>query len=125
MLKGLGNLASLVKQAQQIGGRMQGLNEELRNRRATGTAGGGLVEIEVNGLGEILKCKFDESLLERKDRELTEDLVVAAVNQALDKAKQLHAEGMRSLAGGLELPGLEEALAKFTGVGPSAGGDTR
>lgn len=124
MFKGIGNLASLMKQAQQIGGRMQGLNEELRNRRATGTAGAGMVEIEVNGLGELLKCKLDESLIERQDRELTEDLVVAAANQALQKAKELHAEAMRSLAGGMELPGLDEALAKFTGGMTPPGGSS-
>lgn len=115
MLKGLGNIASLMKQAQQIGGKMQGLTDELKQRRATGSAGAGMVEIEVNGLGELLKCRLDEALVARQDRELMEDLIVAATNQALVKAKLLHAEAMKGLAGGLELPGLDEALAKFTG----------
>jgi DNA-binding YbaB/EbfC family protein len=117
MFKGLGNLAGLMKQAQQISGRMQSLNEELKGRRATGSAGGGMVEIDVNGLGEVLACRIDAALVEQKDRELLEDLITAAVNQALAKAKQLHAEAMRDLAGGIELPGLEEAIAKLTGGG--------
>lgn len=116
-LGGLGNLASLVKQAQEMGGRMQGLTDELRQRRVTGSAGGGLVEIEANGLGELLKCKLDPELVEKRDRELLEDLVIAAANQALEKAKQEHAEAMRGLAGGINLPGFDEALAKFMGGG--------
>jgi len=121
VLKGLGNLAGLMKQAQEIGGRMQGMSDELRGRRATGSAGGGMVEVEANGLGELLACRIDPSLIERRDREMIEDLVLAAVNQALTKAKELHAEQMRSLTGGLQLPGLDEALAKLTGGVPPTG----
>ena len=115
MLKGLGNLASLIKQAQQMGGKMQGLGEELKQLRATGSAGAGMVEVEVNGLGELLSCRLEPSLVAKQDRELLEDLIVAATNQALSKARQLHAEAMKGLAGGIELPGLDEALSKLTG----------
>ncbi len=104
-----------MKQAQQIGGRMQDMSEELKGKRATGAAGGGMVEIEVNGLGEVLNCRIDPQLYEQKDHELMEDLIAAAVNQALVKSKQLHAEAMKSLTGGMELPGLGEAMAKLTG----------
>ena len=114
MFGGMGNLASLVKQAQQLGGKLQGLNEDLRGRRAVGSSGGGLVEIEVNGLQEVLACRIDPSLLAQGDRELVEDLVAGAVNQALGKAKQMHAEAMQSMAGGFNLPGLDEALSKLT-----------
>ena len=115
MLKGLGNLASLVKQAQQMDGKMQGLGEDLKQRRASGSAGAGMVEVEVNGLGEVLACRLDPELVAKQDRELLEDLILAATNQALSKARQLHAEAMKGLAGGLELPGLDEALSKLTG----------
>jgi DNA-binding YbaB/EbfC family protein len=114
MLKGIGNLASMLKQAQEIGTRMQGVADELRLRRATGSAGGGLVEIEVNGLSEVLRCRIDPSLVQQGDRELLEDLVAAAVNQAFEKAKQLHAEAIKSLTGNLDLPGLKEAMGKLT-----------
>ena len=117
MLKGLSNLGSLLKQAQQIGGQMQGLSEEMKNRRATGSAAGGMVEIEINGAMEVLECRIDEQLVAGGDRELIEDMVVAATNQAVLKAKQLHAEAMQQLTGGLELPGLQETLAKLTGGG--------
>ena len=58
MFKGLANLGALLKQAQQIGGQMSKLTDELKGRRTTGTAGGGMVEIEVNGLLEVLHCGF-------------------------------------------------------------------
>ncbi len=117
MFKEFAGLGSLLKHAQAISGRVQGLTEELRNRRATGSAGGGLVEIEVNGLVEVLRCRIDPKLLTQPDQELLEDLVAAAVNQAVAKAKELHAETMRSITGGIPLPGIEQALAKFLGVG--------
>ena len=120
MFKGLSNLSSLVKQAQQIGGQMQELNDELKKLRATGTAGGGMVEIEVSGVLETLQCRIDPQLIAQGDRELIEDLVVAAINQAMTKAKQLHADSIKELTGGLQLPGLQEALAKVTNTEPSS-----
>jgi len=118
VFQGLGNFASLIKQAQEIGGRIQDINAELRTRRTTGAAGGGMVEVEANGAQEIVACRIDPKLMEQGDKELIEDLVTSATNQALEKARQLHAEAMREAAGGLELPGLDEALAKLTGRQP-------
>jgi DNA-binding YbaB/EbfC family protein len=117
VFKGLAGLGSLLKQAQQISGRMQGLAEELKKRRATGSAGGGMVEIEVNGLMEVLRCHVDKDLIAGGDQELVEGLVAAAVNQAIAKGKQLHGEVVRELTGGLSVPGLEDALGKFLGQG--------
>lgn len=117
MFKGLANLGSLMKQAQEMGGKMKSLQEELKARRVTGSAGGGMVEIEINGASEILSCKIDETLLAGGDRELLEDMVVTAANQALAKAKAMHAEAMQSLTGGLNLPGLDEAMSKLNGEG--------
>lgn len=115
MFKGLSNLGSLLKQAQQIGGRMQELNEQLKRQTAVGSAGGGMVEVEVNGLAEVLRCRIEEKLIAQGDRELIEDLLVTAVNQAMAKTKQMHAEAMQSLTGGMSLPGLDEAMQKFLG----------
>lgn len=117
MFKGLANLGSLLKQAQQMGGRMQEINQRMKAQRATGSAGGGMVEIEVNGLAEVLRCRIDEGLIAGGDRELIEDLVVTAVNQAMTKTKQMHAEAMQSLTGGMSLPGLDEAMEQFLGSG--------
>ncbi len=113
MFKELAALGSFWKQAQQLGGRMKELTEELRVRRVTGSAGGGLVEIDVNGLVEVVRCRVDPALLAQQDRELLEDLIASATNQAIGKAKELHAEAMRSLTGGMQLPGLEKLMGKF------------
>lgn len=113
MLKGLGNLAnlgSLLKQAQQMGSRLQGLNDELKGKRTTGTAGGGMVTVEANGIGEILACRIDPSLITSGDRELVEDLLPAAINQAIAKSKELHAQALQGMTAGLEIPGLAELL---------------
>jgi DNA-binding YbaB/EbfC family protein len=118
LFKGLGNLANLgalFRQAQQMGGRLKQISEELRAKRAEGRAGGELVTVEVNGLGEVLSCRIDPSLVQSGDRELIEDLVPAAVNQALAKAKQLHAEAMQSLTAGLDVPGLGAMLSQLSG----------
>ncbi len=113
MFGALGNLGTLFKQARQIEGRLASVGDELRSQRATGTAGGGMVEIEVNGLEEVLRCRIEPGLFAQGDRELIEDLVSAAANQAIARAKQLHAEAMKNLAGGFNLPGLDDALAKL------------
>jgi DNA-binding YbaB/EbfC family protein len=119
VLKGLGNLAnlgSILKTAQQMGGRMQQITEELKTKRAEGTSGGGMVKVEVNGLGEVLACRIDPSLL--NDRELLEDLLPAAINQAVAKSKQLHAEALSAVTAGLDVPGLGDMLSQLSGGGP-------
>ena len=118
MFKELAGLGSLLKHANEIGGRMQGLTEQLRGRRATGSAGGGMVEIEVNGLVEVLRCHIDPKLMAQGDQELLEDLVGTAVTQAVAKAKEIHAEVVKSITGGVNLPGLDQMMAKFLGNNP-------
>lgn len=124
MFKGLSqiaNLGSMLRQAQQLGSKMQDLNEQLKQKRATGNAGGGMIEVEMNGLGEVIACRIDPELFAQGDREMIEDLLPAAFNQAHAKSRQLHADAMRSLTEGMDMPGLDEALAKMTdGEGPAA-----
>jgi nucleoid-associated protein EbfC len=113
MFKGLGNLANLgglMKQAQEMSGKMQQLTQELKGKRVTGAAGAGLVEVDANGVGEILAVRIDPSLFAKQDREFVEDLLPAAINAAQQKARELYAEQVQSLTGGLNLPGLSEAL---------------
>jgi len=118
LFKGLANIASLMKQAQQMGSKMQAVQDELKTQRAVGAAGGGMVEVEVNGLGEMLRLSIDPALIERGEREMIEDLIPAAANQAQAKAKQLHVEAMKSVTDGLNVPGLDEAMGQITGEGP-------
>jgi len=118
LFQGIANLGSMIKQAQQMGARMKEINERLKSIRVTGASGGGMVQAEVNGLGEVLRLTLDPTLVSGGDRELIEDLVPAAVNQAVSKARQQHAEMMREMAGGMNLPGLGEALQSITPPGP-------
>ena len=120
MFKGLGDIASLMKQAQEMGGKMQQINEELKTDRVVGSAGAGLVEVEANGLGEVLAVRIDPSLIEKQDRELIEDLIPAACNSAREKATEKHAEKVQALTGGLNLPGLSEALGNLGGEPPAS-----
>ena len=122
MFKSLGDLAnigSLMKQAQEMGGKMKQLTEELKSKRVTGSAGAGLVEVEANGIGEVLAVRIDPSLFAKQDRELVEDLLPAAINAAQQKSKELYAEQMQSIAGGLNLSGLGDALGQLGGPPPA------
>ena len=121
MFQGLGNLGSIWKQASQLSGQLEKLGEDLKNRRTTGASGGGMVEIEINGALEVLRCKIEPQLVAQGDRELLEDLLVAAMNLAVTKGKQLHADALKELTGGLQLPGVREALEKLGGLGPKDG----
>lgn len=112
MFKGIGNIASMMKQAREIGGRMEEVNEQLRQQRATGSAGADMVKVEVNGLGEVQAVTIDPSLIEKGEKEMIEELLPAAFNQASQKAKQMHAETMQSL---INVPGLEDAMKQMTG----------
>ncbi len=124
MFKGIANIASLMKQASQMGGKLQSINEELKAQQVTGSAGGGMIELDMNGLSEAKACRIDPSLVKEGDRELLEDLIVAAVNQAVTKSRELHAGAMKNLAGGMNLPGLDDALSQMTGGAPPEDDET-
>lgn len=106
MLKGLGNMAGFVKQAQEMQKKMAQVQESLKNRVVEGSAGGGMVTAMVNGHQELLKLKIDPDVVEPDDVEMLEDLVVAAVSQAVKKSKDLSKEEMAKVTGGLSLPGM-------------------
>ncbi len=113
MLKGLGNLASLMKNAQEMQARMSAMQDNLGKIRAEGSAGGGMVTVEVTGQQKVVNCKIEQSLIDDGDREMIEDLVVAATNQALKKVQEAAAEEMAGLTGGMNIPGLGDALSQL------------
>ena len=115
MFKNLAGLGNIMRQAQEMGGKMEDINQRLRTQRVTATSGGGMVEVEMNGLGQMLRLKIEPGLVENNECEMLEDLVPGAVNEAIQKAKQLHLDEMKSLTDGIDLPGLDSAIAKFTG----------
>jgi hypothetical protein len=102
-----------MKNAQAITGKMQEMRDRLGERRVTGSAGGGMVCIEMNGHSQVTACQIDPAIFQTADRELLEDLVVAAANQALEKVKQVAAEEMGQVTEGLNLPGLSDALSRL------------
>ena len=120
MFKGLGQLASLMKNAHELQGRMKDMQDNLRRLKAEGTAGGGMVTVEVNGQQQVLSCRIEQSLFDDGDREMVEDLVVSAVNQALEKIKQATADEMGKLAGGIDMSSLNDTLSQL-GLGNSGG----
>jgi nucleoid-associated protein EbfC len=120
MLKGLGDIASLMKQAKEMQGRMSEIQDRLSLMRIRGSAGGGMVTIEVNGKLDVLGCAFDSTLYESGDREMLEELVVSAMNDAMNKSKQASAEAMQEVTGGLNIPGMEGMMSKLgLGLGGS------
>ena len=80
MFKKLANLTSMLKQAQQLGGQMQNLGEKLKERRATGNAGGGMVEVEVNGLLEVLEGPVQTALLIQPENDAVFSLNASAIS---------------------------------------------
>jgi len=113
MFKELGQFASLMKNAHEIQGRMKDMQENLRRLKAEGTAGGGMVTVEVSGQQRVLSCRIEQTLFDAGDRELVEDLVVAAVNQALEKIQQAATDEMGKLTGGLDVSHLNDALSRL------------
>ncbi|MDP6930670.1 MAG: YbaB/EbfC family nucleoid-associated protein [Planctomycetota bacterium] len=106
MATGFGDMGSLLKQAQQMQKRMQDTERDLRERVLEGTAGGGAVKVYVNGMQEIQAAKIDPDAVDPEDVETLEDLVTAAVRQAMTAAKDLRDKEMNKVTGGMNLPGM-------------------
>ena len=115
MFEGLTNLAGIMRQAREMGGKMQEMNQRLKAERVTASVAAGMVEVEANGLGEIVRLKIAPELLERGELEMIEDLVPGAVNEVVAKANERRMEAMQDLTAGMDLPGLDKMLAQFTG----------
>jgi DNA-binding YbaB/EbfC family protein len=95
-----------MKMIQQMQNRMMKIQEELEETIVQGTAGGGVVTVEVTGQREMKSIKIDPSAVDAEDVEMLEDLVLAAVTDAMDKAAKLNEEKMSALTGGMKIPGL-------------------
>jgi DNA-binding YbaB/EbfC family protein len=114
MFKELGQFAGLMKQLPKIKEEMERLQQRLSQINAEGDAGGGMVKVKVNGKQEVLSCTISEEAAKLGDREMLEDLIVAACNQALSKVRQQTAEEAGKMASGFGLPpGLD--LSNLTG----------
>jgi DNA-binding YbaB/EbfC family protein len=100
------NLGGLMKQVQQMQARMAEVQAELEEVRVTGTAGGGMVTATLNGKQELLEIKIDPQVIDPQDKEMLEELVVAAITQAREKATELQQTKMSEVTGGLPIPGM-------------------
>jgi len=107
-------MGDFLKQAQKIQEKLQEIQEELASKRVEGTAGGGMVTAVANGKHEVVEIRIDRQVVDPNDLEMLEDLIVAAVNQAIAKSHELANAEMGKVAGGL-LPNLPGGL-KFPGL---------
>jgi len=100
------NIMSVMKQAQKLQAKMAEMQAELGNRTATAQAGGGMVEATVNGRQELLSLRIDPEVASPDDVEMLQDLILAAVNEALNRSREMMAQEMSKLTGGMQIPGL-------------------
>jgi DNA-binding YbaB/EbfC family protein len=100
----MADMFKLMQQAQQMQARMQEMQESLQSRIVTGTAGGGMVSVDVDGAGTVRRVRLDPSVVQAADVEMLEDLVLVAATEAQRKAKEVATEEMGKLTGGLNLP---------------------
>ena len=100
------NIMKMVKQAQQMQAKMAKMEEELAKEEFEVAAGGGAVTVRMNGKQEIIKLTISEDAMKDGDREMLQELIMAAVNQAHQKASDLAKERIASITGGSNIPGL-------------------
>ena len=103
---GKGGLGNMMKQFQQMQTKMAEMQAELENTEIEASAGGGMVKVVVNGKGDIQTLAIDKEVVDPDDIEMLQDLIIAAINQAKEKAAELQQEQMSGLTGGLNIPGL-------------------
>jgi DNA-binding YbaB/EbfC family protein len=99
-------LTDIMKQAQKMQAKMAQIQEELAQKMVEGSAGGGMVRVQANGKQEILSILIEPDVVDAEDVEMLQDLVLAAVNDALRKAQEMMAEEMKKVTGGMSIPGL-------------------
>ena len=102
----MNNFQNLLKQAQKMQARVSQMQAELADRKVEATAGGGMVTAVVNGRQELVALQLEREVVNPDDVEMLEDLILAAVNEAMSRAGDVAAEEMRKITGGLNLPGL-------------------
>ena len=105
-MKGMPNMGQLLKQAQKFQAKMAELQEELNQRTVEASAGGEMVTAVANGRQEVLSIAIDPEVVDPNDVEMLQDLILAAVNDALNRAKEMTNEEMGKLTKGMNIPGM-------------------
>lgn len=103
MAKGLGNI---MKQAQQMQAKIARVQQELESKEVEATAGGGMVTARVNGKQELLSLTIEKTVVDPEDVEMLQDLVLAAVNEAIKQSQEMIQQEMSKVTGGMNLPGM-------------------
>lgn len=103
---GMGNMQKMMKQVQKMQADMARMQEELGTREVEGTAGGGMVTVVVNGKQEVMSIKIKPEAVDPDDVEMLEDMVLAAVKEAMRKSQDMVTEEMGKITGGMKIPGL-------------------
>jgi nucleoid-associated protein EbfC len=102
----IGGMGNLLKQAQEMQARMAKIQDELANKTVQGSAGGGMVQATVNGQFNVTAIKIEPSVINAEEKEMLEDLILAAINDGVRKARELVSSEMSKLTGGLKIPGM-------------------
>jgi DNA-binding YbaB/EbfC family protein len=99
-------MANMMKQAQQLQSKIMKLQEELAEKTVESSAGGGMVKVQVNGKQQIVALEIEKEVVDPDDVEMLQDLILAAVNEALTKSQEMVSSEMSKLTGGMNIPGL-------------------
>ena len=100
------DISALMQQAREMQDKMAKIQEGLAEKTITGSAGGGMVNVTATGKGDIVSVSIEENLITPNEKQMLEDLITAATNDAIRKARELTKQEMASLTGGLQIPGL-------------------
>ena len=100
------NIQQIMRQAQQMQKKMEKMQEEAANEVVETTAGGGMVTVRMNGRQELLSISIEKEIIDPNDQEMLQDLVTAAVNEAIKRSQALVQDKMSTLTGGLNIPGM-------------------
>ena len=98
------NIGNMMKQAQQLQKKMSDTQEKLNSIEVEGSSGGGMVKVISTAKGEIKRISIDDSLMKQEEKEIAEDLIVAAINDAKQKGEEAAQKEMKNVTGGIPLP---------------------
>jgi DNA-binding YbaB/EbfC family protein len=104
MFKNLSNMGNLIKQAQQMQQKMTDIQAEAEHKLVEGRSGGDMVVVTMNGQGKVLKIALNDNIIKTDEKDILEDLIVAAVNDARQKSDQVMKDEMEKVTGGMNLP---------------------
>ena len=104
------DFSKIMEQAQQMQQKMKQIQEDLAKKTITGSAGGGMVEVTMNGQGEVLSITIEKVLVNPDEQQMRQDRIAAATNDAFRKVKELGKQELGSLTGGLDIPGIANFL---------------